>query len=216
MYTSLWGKHLSEEKPVSLNTKELETSLVINRAALVSGAEAVISLEMAGQSYVLGTLQKDKKEHLNLEIRLWEIFEESYTISVTGKGAKVDLTGYFHPQEGLSDSGMASISSSGTSDDEVGSNVMIEEVSDEEEVDKAIVLSEKKALARMKGKGAKKKNKEKQDAKQDTKQEGKPPKTGFVFTKETKTETKLEKTETKPETKSKGGDSKPEAKLKKS
>jgi len=138
---------LTEESPIVLNTKDFEASLVINRAALVSGNEATVSLEIGGQLYVLGSLQKDKKEHIILEIRLWDFFEESYTISVSGKDAKVDLTGYFHPPEGYSESGLESASSSGTfsSDDEMGSNVMIEEV-DDDEVDKAIELSEKKAL----------------------------------------------------------------------
>jgi len=72
-------------------------------------------------------------------------FEESYTLAVSGKDAKVDLTGYFHPHEGYSDSGLES-ASSGTfsSDDEMGSNVMIEEI-DDDEVDKAIEMSEKKS-----------------------------------------------------------------------
>jgi len=144
-YSSLWGKHLTEESPIVLNTKDFEASLVINRAALVSGNEATVSLEIGGQVYVLGSLQKDKKEHIILEIRLWDFFDESYTISVSGKDAKVDLTGYFHPPEGYSESGLESASTF-SSDDEIGmgSNVMIEEV-DDDEVDKAIELSEKKS-----------------------------------------------------------------------
>jgi len=145
-YSSLWGKHLTEQSPIVLNTRDFEASLVINRAALVSGNEATLALEIGGQLYSLGTLQKNKKEHIILEIRLWDFFEESYTLSVTGKDAKVDLTGYFHPPEGYSESGLES-ASSGTfsSDDEmVGSNVMIEEI-DDDEVDKAIELSEKKS-----------------------------------------------------------------------
>jgi len=124
----------------------LEASLVINRAALVSGNEATLSLEIGGQLYTLGSLQKEKKEQIILEIRLWDFFEESYTLSISGKDAKVDLTGYFHPPETYSESGLESASSgSFSSDDELGSNVMIEEV-DDDEVDKAIELSEKKAL----------------------------------------------------------------------
>jgi len=145
--TSLWGKHLTEETPIVLNTKDFESSLVINRAALASGNEATISLEIGGQSYVLGSLQKDKKEHIILEIRLWDLFDESYTISLSGKGAKVDLTGYLPPAETFYDSGLESASSSDSfSDDEIGSsNVMIEEINDDEAA-KAIELSEQKSL----------------------------------------------------------------------
>jgi len=150
-FTSLWGRHLTEEKPrLNLNTKELNSSLVINRASLVSGSEAVINLEIDGQSFVLGTLQKDKKEFMRLEIRLFEIFQESYTIFISGKDSKVDLTGYYHPPEDISDdSGLES--SMGSSDNELGSNVMIEEVSDEE-AKKAIEPTEKKALEKKKRK----------------------------------------------------------------
>jgi len=204
-YSSLWGKHLTEESPIVLNTKDFEASLVINRAALVSGNEATLSLDIGGQLYALGTLQKGKKEHIILEIRLWDFFEESYTLSVSGKDAKVDLTGYFHPPEGYSESGLES-ASSGTfsSDDEIGSNVMIEEI-DDDEVDKAIELSEKKAL----DKKAKSKKKNQPEKKGQTK----PAYTFSKDTKEKKTEEKPEtKAEVKPETKT---EEKPESKTEK-
>jgi len=76
-YSSLWGKHLTEESPIVLNTRDFEASLVINRAALVSGNEATLSLEIGGQLYTLGTLRKDKKEHIILEVRLWGDFLKS-------------------------------------------------------------------------------------------------------------------------------------------
>jgi len=125
--------------------------LVITRAALVSGVEAVLSVEIEGKSFALGTLRKEKKEQLTLELRFWDILQESYKISVSGKGAKVDLTGYFHPPEvDELDSG-----DSEDSDPNLAGNVMVEEITDEE-AEQALAASEKKADQIKKGKGGKK------------------------------------------------------------
>jgi len=157
-FASLWGKQVSSEEPVTITTEELDTPLVINRAALVSGAEAVISVEIEGKSYALGTLRKDKKEHMALELRFWDILEESYKINVSGKGAKVDLTGYFHPPEGDDDLGMPfsdlDSENSEESSDPFSKNLMVEEVTDEE-AEKALAAAEKKGDAKKKGKGKK-------------------------------------------------------------
>jgi hypothetical protein len=67
----------------------------------VSGNEAVLSVTIGSKSYVLGTLRKGAKEHLNLELRFWDILTETYSLSVTGNNVTVDLTGYFHPPEGF-------------------------------------------------------------------------------------------------------------------
>jgi len=152
-FASLWGKQVSSEEPVTITTEELDTPLVINRAALVSGAEAVISVEIEGKSYALGTLRKDKKEHMALELRFWDILEESYKINVSGKGAKVDLTGYFHPPEGDDDLDLDSENSEESSDP-FSKNLMVEEVTDEE-AEKALAAAEKKGDAKKKGKGKK-------------------------------------------------------------
>jgi len=149
-FASLWGKQVSSEEPVTIITEELDTPLVINRAALVSGAEAVISVEIEGKSYALGTLRKDKKEHMALELRFWDILEESYRINVSGKGAKVDLTGYFHPPEGDD----IDSDNSEDSSDPFAKNLMVEEVTDEE-AEKALADAEKKGDDKKKGKGKK-------------------------------------------------------------
>jgi outer membrane biosynthesis protein TonB len=92
---SLWGAHVSETKPLTLANQE--NPLVINRAALVSGTEAVLKLEIDGDTFVLGTLKKQKS--LILDVNLFEEAEKSYRILVSGKDSAVDLTGYVYPSE---------------------------------------------------------------------------------------------------------------------
>jgi len=168
-FASLWGKQVSSEEPVTITTQELDTPLVINRAALVSGVEAVISVEIEGKSFALGTLRKDKKEHMALELRFWDILEESYKINVSGKGAKVDLTGYFHPPE--EDMG---IDTDSEDSDPFAKNLMVEEVTDEE-AEKALAAAEKKGDDKKKGKKgqASEKPAEKYEEKDEEKEEKK-------------------------------------------
>jgi len=130
---------VSSDEPVTVSTEELDTPLVITRAALVSGVEAVLSVEIEGKSFSLGTLRKEKKEHMTMELRFWDILQESYKISVSGKGAKVDLTGYFHPPETED----FESEDSEDSDPNLAGNVMVEEVTDEE-AEQALAAAEKK------------------------------------------------------------------------
>jgi len=153
-FASLWGKQVSTEEPVTIATADLETPLVINRAALISGTEAIVNVEIEDKSFTLGTLRKEKKEQMHLELRFWNMLDETYKISVSGKNAKVDLTGYYLLLD-EQDDGESFEEDSEDSADSL-TNVMVEDVT-EEEANRLMVDLDPKADKKRKGKAEKKK-----------------------------------------------------------
>jgi hypothetical protein len=166
-FASIWGTSLSSSGPYTISTESFDTPLVINRAALVSGNEAVLYITIQDKKFALGTLRKGHKEHINLELRFWDILDEKYDISVTGDG-KVDLTGYFHPPE--DDFGSL---------DEFGSELDDEYDEDDEEENNVPILVQEKPQPAKGGKQPKAAIAAPQPAKgkqqQKPKQENKPP-----------------------------------------
>jgi len=214
-FASLWGKQVTVDTPVTINTDHLDSPLIINRAALVEGTDAVLSVIIEADSYVLGTLHKDKKDQMNLEIRFWDILAENYLIKVTGKGAKVDLTGYFLPPEDtFSDSDLPGDDSS----DSGQGNVMVEEVNDDE-AEMVLALEAQKKNKQSKAAGKKGKAAEK-SAEQSTEKPSKKPtekpaeqpteKPSKKSAEKTEKTEKPEKSAEKP-TEQKGGDKKRKA-----
>jgi len=93
---TLWGAKVNSNKPVILESTE-NRALSVTRAALVRGSEAVLNVEIDGNPFSLGTLRKDKKSNFELDLNVWEGTREKYSVSVTGQGSEVHLTGYYHP-----------------------------------------------------------------------------------------------------------------------
>jgi len=157
---------VTSDAPIVVDTESLVAPLVITKAVLVGGSDSVISIKIHDEKYVLGTLYKDKKNSLNLEVRFWDLAPESYEISITGKGAKVDLTGYFHPPD------LEGGESGDSSDSDLG--VVVEDVT-AQEAEEAIAKSEHLLKGKKKGgKPEEKKLEEKKGGKPEEKKGGKP------------------------------------------
>jgi len=99
---TLWGAKVSSNKPVILESTE-SRALSVTRAALVRGSEAVLNIEIEGAPFTLGTLRKDKKSNFELDLNVWEGNQAKYSVSVTGIGSEVHLTGYYHPPNEMVD-----------------------------------------------------------------------------------------------------------------
>jgi len=147
----IWGQQLTADKPVVIKPNELPALLILNRAVLVAGTEAVISIDISGSKFAIGKLRKESKDQTTLDLRFWELPEEeeqTFEISVTPKGAKVDLTGYYlqEDEEG------GSFDEDDDDEDEIGAPygpMTVEDVTDEE-AEKALKLDEKKAKNKQK------------------------------------------------------------------
>jgi len=63
---SLWGAHVTEEKPVPLESGDRR--LTVFRATLEKGKEAQLFLSIKGIKYALGTLRENGKEYTKLDI----------------------------------------------------------------------------------------------------------------------------------------------------
>jgi len=91
---TLWGAHVTEAKPVPLESGERR--LTVFRATLEKGNKAQLFLSIKGEKYALGTLAKDKKEYTRLDLEVFEGSEDPYEISVVGDGT-VALVGSYSP-----------------------------------------------------------------------------------------------------------------------
>jgi len=90
----LWGAHVTESKPVPLESEERR--LTVSRATLEKGNKAQLFLGIKGTKYALGTLNKDKREYTKLKIDIFQGTEAEYSFSVVGDGT-VALIGSYSP-----------------------------------------------------------------------------------------------------------------------
>jgi len=94
---SVWGAKVSTGAPITVEAKD-PSALSITHAALASGSEGTLYLEIDDKPYAVAILTKEKNT-CSLDINIWTGLEELYTLSLTGKDASVHLTGYYHLPE---------------------------------------------------------------------------------------------------------------------
>eukprot|EP01123_Difflugia_compressa_P013602 TRINITY_DN63_c1_g1_i3.p1 TRINITY_DN63_c1_g1~~TRINITY_DN63_c1_g1_i3.p1 ORF type:complete len:303 (+),score=117.53 TRINITY_DN63_c1_g1_i3:1104-2012(+) len=143
----IWGQQVTGDKPIVIKPSELPAFLIINRAVLVEGVEATVSIDVSGSKFAIAKLRKDTKDQTTLDLKFWELpedEEETFTLSVNPKAAKVDLTGFYQQEE-------EGYGSYDEDDDESAEGpygpMTVEDVTDAE-AEKAIKAEEKKAKAK--------------------------------------------------------------------